>query len=321
MAQTPSHMAFTCLNPECRQKIRINIPAKSGVYSITCPHCGLVKNIKLKGLDVLRQPQEVQNTIDNSQKPPILINQNFFVGTSYKVICPHCNKVEIPIRSEKAGKGVIKCPRCKGTTVLKIKEVETSASGLKLDASIPNVSSDNAAKQPVDLGDDFYINQSYAVTCPHCKEGSLPIYQEAAGQGIAVCPKCKGRISFTARKPTETIIKSELIQRFKGKLILLRRGWLNKDYPLKDGKNIVGRFDEAKVSDIAIKGDSSMSRQSVEIEVDHHDKGYSFKLTVKNSTNPVLHNNKPLATGDSISLNFGDSIVLGKTKFRFDKDA
>lgn len=63
-----------------------------------------------------------------------------------------------------------------------------------------------------------------------------------------------------------------------------------------------------------------MSRQSVEIDVDHHDKGYSFKLTVKNSTNPVLHNNKPLATGDSISLNFGDSIILGKTKFRFDKD-
>lgn len=314
-------MAFTCLNPECQKKIRINIPVKSGVYSITCPHCGIVKNIKLKGLDVLGQSQDVPNATDNSQKQPILINQDFFVGTTYKVICPHCNKVEIPISSEKAGKGVIKCPYCKGTSVLKIKEVETSHSSSSSGFSASNEGNNYAAKQPFDLGDDFYINQSYTVTCPHCKEGSLTISQESPGQGIAVCLKCKGRVSFTARKPTEAIIKSELIQRFRGKLILLRRGWLNKDYPLKDGKNIVGRYDESKVSDIAIKGDSSMSRKSVEIEVDHHDKGYSFKLTVKNAANPVLHNNKQLAIGDSISLNFGDSIVLGKTKFRFDKDA
>lgn len=320
MAQTPSHMAFTCLNPECRKKIRINIPAKSGVYSITCPHCGIVKNIKLRGHDVLGQSQYVPNATDNSQKHPILINQDFFVNTSYKVICPHCNKVEIPIRSEKAGKGVIKCPHCKGTSVLIIKEIETSHSSSSGDTSNSRDVNNNVSKQPIDLGDEFYINQSYTVTCPHCKGGSLTISQESPGQGIALCPKCQGRVSFTARKPTEVIIKSELIQRFRGKLILLRRGWLNKDYQLKDGKNIVGRYDETKVSDIAIKGDSSMSRQSVEIEVDHHDKGYSFKLTVKNSTNPVLHNNKPLATGDSISLNFGDSIVLGKTKFRFDKD-
>ena len=317
MAQSPSHMAFTCLNPECQKKIRINIPAKSGIYSIACPHCGITKNIKLKGFDTFGQLQDAVNSPDNSQKAPLLYNQEFFVGTAYKIICPHCNKVEIPIRSEKSGKGVIKCLHCKGTVVLKIQEADTANS---TDASNATESNDNASKLPIDLGDDFYINQSYTVVCPHCKEESLTISQDTPGQSIAVCSKCKGRVQFTSRKPTETIVKSELIQRFRGKLILLRRGWLNKDYQLKDGKNIVGRYDEFRVSDIAIKGDSSMSRQSVEIEVDHHDKGYSFKLTVKNSANPVLHNNKPLAIGDSISLNFGDSIVLGKTKFRFDKE-
>ena len=320
MAQVPSHLAFSCLNPECQKKIRINIPEKSGVYSITCPHCGITKNIKLKGLDVLGNAQPEENAPDNSQNAPLIFNQDFFVGTSYKVVCPHCNKVEIPIRSDKAGKGVIKCPYCKGTTILKIKEIETKASASTSKPVNSNERSDNAAIPPIDLGDDFYINQSYTVTCPHCKEKDLTISQETAGQGIAVCPKCKGRVQFTARKPTETIIKSELIQRFRGKLILLRRGWLNKDYQLKDGKNIIGRFDESMVSDIAIKGDGSMSRQSIEIFVEHHDKGYSFKLTVKNSKNPVLHNNKALAVGDSISLNFGDSIILGRTKFRFDKD-
>ncbi len=301
MAQSPSHMAFNCLNPECQKKIRINIPANSGVYSIKCPHCGIVKNMKLKGLDILGKPTETANPPDNSSKSPILINQDFFVNVPYKVMCPHCNKAEIPIRSEKTCKGAIKCPHCKGTIVVEIKEK-------------------NASKPPIDLGDDFYINQSYSVICPHCKEENLSISQDTPGQGVIVCSKCKGRVLFTSRKPTEQIVKSELIQRFRGKLILLRRGWLNKDYHLKDGNNIVGRHDESMVSDIAIKGDSSMSRQSVEIEVDHHDKGYSFKLTVKNAANPVLHNNKQLAIGDSISLNFGDTIILGKTKLRFDKD-
>jgi hypothetical protein len=89
---------------------------------------------------------------------------------------------------------------------------------------------------------------------------------------------------------------------------------------LSDGKNVVGRYDESKNSDIAIKNDSAMSRRSIEIDVMHSDKGYAFKLTVLSATNPVLHNNNPLMPGESISLNFGDSIILGKTKFRFDKD-
>lgn len=244
MEQPPSHMAFKCLNPECQKNIRIRIPTKTGVYKIACPHCGTVKNIKLKGLDAFGSQKE--------------------------------------------------------------------------DGVAPG--NGNSARQTIDLGDDFYIKQSYTVKCPHCQEEGIDIYKETPGQGIALCPKCKGCVEFTARKPTETIIKSESIQRFRGRLVLLRRGWINKGYHLKDGSNIVGRYDESKVSDVSIKGDSSMSRQSVEIFVEHHDKGYSFKLTVRNSTNPVLHNNKPLAAGDSISLNFGDSIILGRTKFRFEKD-
>ncbi len=107
---------------------------------------------------------------------------------------------------------------------------------------------------------------------------------------------------------------------FKGKLTLLRKGWVNKNYHLNEGKNVIGRHDESEMSDISIKNDSAMSRRSVEIEVRRTDKGYLFKLTVLKATNPVLHNNSPLMAGESVSLNFGDSIVIGKTKFRFDKD-
>jgi hypothetical protein len=140
------------------------------------------------------------------------------------------------------------------------------------------------------------------------------------GHRTISCPACKGKCGLDVRKKTEPIDLSEHIQTLNGKLILLRKGWLNKDYHLSTGKNVIGRYDESKNSDIAIKNDPTMSRRSIEIDVMLSEKGKSFKLTVLNATNPVLHNNNPLLPGESISLNFGDSIILGKTKFRFDKD-
>ena len=80
------------------------------------------------------------------------------------------------------------------------------------------------------------------------------------------------------------------------------------------------RFDSDQMSDISIKNDSSMSRRSIKIDVVQSPKGFIFKLTVLKATNPVLHNNVALSTGETVSLNFGDNIVLGKTRFRFDKD-
>ena len=83
----------------------------------------------------------------------------------------------------------------------------------------------------------------------------------------------------------------------------------------------MGRYDENEMPDIAVKNDSTVSRRSVRIDVTHESNGFIFKLTVLNATNPVLHNSNPLAKGEAVSLNFGDTIVLGKTKFRFEKDA
>ena len=45
-----------------------------------------------------------------------------------------------------------------------------------------------------------------------------------------------------------------------------------------------------------------------------------FQLNVLRASNPVLINHMPVGPGESISLNFGDSIILGKTQFRFEKD-
>jgi DNA-directed RNA polymerase subunit M/transcription elongation factor TFIIS len=238
MAST-TYMAFKCLNPECGQLIKLQRPSKSGVYNVTCPHCGVTKQLNLKGLDAVTNENQAE---DNSANPAIEIKDDFIVGVKYKLTCPHCHKMEFGFMTEKPGHRTISCPSCKG--------------------------------------------------------------------------KC----GLEVRKKTIRIDLTGPIQALHGKLILLRKGWLNKDYHLSDGKNVVGRYDESKNSDIAIKNDSAMSRRSIEIDVMHSDKGYAFKLTVLSATNPVLHNNNPLMPGESISLNFGDSIILGKTKFRFDKD-
>jgi DNA-directed RNA polymerase subunit M/transcription elongation factor TFIIS len=235
-------MAFNCLNPSCGKMIKLQRPTKSGAYKVTCPHCGVTKLIKLKGLDTISENPQQSQAIDNSNKPIIEIDEDFIVGNTYKIKCPHCNNMEFGFKTEKAGHRAIPCPSCKG--------------------------------------------------------------------------KC----GVDVRDKTQAVSISEQLQLMKGKLILLNKGWFNKDYHLLEGKNIVGRYDEIMNSDIAIKNDPTISRRSIEIEVKRHEKGYFFKLTVLKATNPVLHNNNPLLNGESVSLNFGDTIILGKTKFRFDKD-
>lgn len=243
MAETV-YMKFNCLNPECGKPIQLPRPERSGTYAITCPHCKVKKNLKLKGIDAYNGTQSSQS-----------------------------------------------------------------------------VQTDNSEKEPVELLDDFVVGQEYSFKCPHCNAQEIGFKTDIPGLRAIPCPNCQGKIKFDVRKKTEKIILTDTVQTFKGKLILLRRGWLNKDFKLEKGKYVIGRYDEDEPSDIQIKNDDSISRRSIVIEVKHSEKGYTFKLTVLKATNPVLHNNVPLMAGESVSLNFGDSIIMGKTKFRFDKDS
>lgn len=239
-------LIFKCLNPDCGKMIKLKRPQKSGIYSVTCPHCKTQKKLNLKGLDAF--PTEsgdkaTETNLDNSSKPAIPLKEDFICDELYKFMCPHCGKQELGLKTSKPG------------------------------------------------------------------------HKEFA------CPLCKGKITAEVRQKTHVVdVDGDSIQLTKGKLTLLRKGWLNKDYPLGLGTHIIGRYDPSEMSDISIKNDSSMSRRSIKIEVVQTPKGFAFKLTVLRAKNPVLHNNAPLECGETVSLNFGDSLVLGRTKFRFDKD-
>lgn len=240
-----SVLVFKCLNPDCGKPVKLALPARSGVYPVTCPHCKTQKKLNIKGLDAFQEAETPAEKVpDNSAKPPVTLTEDFIVGEEYRFMCPHCSVQELGLRSQKAG------------------------------------------------------HKDFA------------------------CPRCKGRIGADVRPKTVVLdLDTDTSELVRGRLVLLRRGWLNKNYPLGPGRHVVGRYDENEMPDIAVKNDSTVSRRSVRIDVTHESNGFIFKLTVLNATNPVLHNSNPLAKGEAVSLNFGDTIVLGKTKFRFEKDA
>lgn len=244
---------------------------------------------------------------------------------AFNCLNPDCKKPIKLHRPKKAGIYGVKCPYCGHQAKIKLpgeNQIHPEAQFQKPASESASTSvPDNSSKARIAVDEDFIVGTKYKFNCPHCKKQEIAFNSQKAGHKEFACPLCHGKLTVDVRDKTKVLdLDSETIQFLKGKLVLVKRGWINKDYPLLAGKTTVGRDDAAAPSDISIKGDSSMSRRSIEILVQHSEKGYTFKLTVLNATNPVLHNNKPLMKGESVSLNFGDTILLGKTKFRFEKD-
>lgn len=244
---------------------------------------------------------------------------------AFNCLNPECKKSIKLRRPQKTGIYGVKCPHCGHQAKIKLPGEDQIQPDSQPQKPAPESASttipDNSSKDRITIDEDFIVGTEYKFDCPHCKKQEIAFNSQKAGHKEFACPLCHGKLAVDVRDKTKVLdLDSETIQLLKGKLVLIKRGWLNKDYPLLAGKTVVGRDDETAPSDISIKGDSSMSRRSIEILVQQSEKGYTFKLTVLNATNPVLHNNKPLMKGESISLNFGDTILLGKTKFRFEKD-
>ncbi|MDE6317599.1 MAG: FHA domain-containing protein, partial [Muribaculaceae bacterium] len=180
----------------------------------------------------------------------------------------------------------------------------------------------NSLQPPKETRGDFRKGYEAHISCAFGCGYVHTEYPPQIGKNIFICPRCKGRTTYEARDKTIVISPKEY-QGFRGKLIMVRQLWSNKEFKLYPGSNVVGRYDSDPRgnSDIAITDDPSMSRRSIDIRVEYDDlRGYVFELNVLRATNPVLVNHEPKMPGDSFALNFGDSIILGKTLFRFEKD-
>lgn len=219
---------------------------------------------------------------------------------------PDCGRKIKIAKPSKAGVFAVECPHC--------------GQERKIRWDGPSRPADNSKAPAIELNEEFIVDCAYKVRCPHCGKEEFGFKTDKPGHRVVPCPACKGGIGFEVRGKTAQVADSLSLQRHRGKLTVQRFGIKKKEFRLSDGVNTIGRYDENEPSDISIHNDSTMSRRSVQIEVMMTEKGYRFKMTVLKTTNPVLLNGKPLGKEESVSLNFGDIITMGKTKFRFDKE-
>lgn len=244
-----------------------------------------------------------------------------------------CKPIKVP-RPAASGAYPVTCPHCGIKKVIKIvglDELKARAAAAKQKAAAEQsapapepqqqAAPDNSAAPAKVVKGDFIVDEDCVLTCPHCGFDKIALKPKKAGRKDFPCPVCHGKISLEVREPTHINEVSQVLENVRAKLVLLRRGWLNKDYPLQHGRNVIGRHDHDAMSDISLKGDPAISRRSAEIIVEHGKEGCTFRFKVLKATNPVLHNGIRLDEGNIVYLNFGDTITMGTTRLRFDKDS
>lgn len=90
-----------------------------------------------------------------------------------------------------------------------------------------------------------------------------------------------------------------------------------KRHILTEGTTVIGRNDPETHSDLEFD-DGRMSRRSVSICVERKaEGGFTYKLTVLKSGNPVLVDNKTIPVGKSVMLEKRNTITMGRTVINF----
>ncbi|MBO7609742.1 MAG: FHA domain-containing protein [Muribaculaceae bacterium] len=194
----------------------------------------------------------------------------------------------------------------------------------------------------VPTSDGSYIIHEHAVLgipvrikCGHC--GKMHVLKpSSAGRKTISCVACSSPIIFNVDDPNSSIkVATAKVASEPQVTVALRgrdrqqsmgaisfggfMGINRKAIRLRVGQNTIGRIDDEKPSSISFN-DSFMSRQSVMIDVmpaDDARAGYRFLFKVLNAANPVYVNKQQYAVGDSVYLNYGDTIKLGRTTVRF----
>ena len=160
-------------------------------------------------------------------------------------------------------------------------------------------------------------SKPFICTCNYCKTKTVIVgHQAGSQQPQAVKPQQdENKDADQESLTTHKVRLNRGNAQTSGRLVwggLLRR----KSYILHEGENYIGRNDSEIPSDVTID-DEYVSRRSILIEVTPAAKGYTYKLTVMKCTNPVLINGKEQQVGNSIYLNYGDTILVGNTTLTF----
>lgn len=162
----------------------------------------------------------------------------------------------------------------------------------------------------------------HSIRCPKCQSVQTYTYNAPAASPTPAQPT---PVPQTPPVPPQPVNKTKPVQgnyNLATGCLVQSRGLFRSDtvYPLAGKETIIGRRDPSAPCDVMID-DSTMSRRSVSITAEAKNTGITYKFTVLNATNKVLHNGKPLSVGSSVYLNFGDTLVLGRTTLKFRKSS
>ena len=242
-------------------------------------------------------------------EPFIIIINKIFMSESAKVqlkiVCPFCKDMIFLNKKKEISKKIIECPSCKkqlkvifnvDVTPQTYKVlIDANSSEKKENPTIYKKDKDyNKKNNDTDeYGDDYYENECRQ----HCQKNDFCDDDEYIEKPVKSKKHFRGRAFLTHMRCLGLYIQR---------------------YPLYEGKTIVGRYDLENPSDIAIKGDSMMSRKSIAINIEEEDGVFVVKLKVLRAANPVKVNDIQIKEGHSTYIDDGDIILLGKSKFKFE---
>ena len=168
------------------------------------------------------------------------------------------------------------------------------------------------------------------ITCPSCKTGlkvKFPPQQEpveaktflsgqpTAGNGTTQLGGLDGRTVLGGGTGGSTVLGIPN----QGTSVTARLTYGGKDYPLKEGQNIIGRQGTTSMATVQIEtADRYMSRQHCSIEVSTLPDG-TKKAVLRNyqNKNQTTVDGQPIENDDTIRLTEGNSITMGHTTVTF----
>lgn len=166
------------------------------------------------------------------------------------------------------------------------------------------------------------------IICPHCQTTLQIPNEDGIGLKNTRCPKCKqafpiaeGIKSFASEDTNTNLVNTwHETTKTLGVLVTHSEDGSSKQYPLKVGRNLIGRSTQSsKTAEIQIEDPTkTLSRHHLVIEVIKFDTYFEHRLSlmegVKNKTYLGGH---LLEKDDIIVLNFNDKILCGKCEISF----
>lgn len=149
------------------------------------------------------------------------------------------------------------------------------------------------------------------IKCPKCGQSiRVNIPDNAVGTASVNCPnpQCGALLKFKlSPNPAADVAMPSLYVD-------------GKEFPLKLGRNVVGRHPQSDCTNIVITpSDAYMSRQHASIVVKKEGNEMKCILETLKTINPLLLNGKRVEEGVALALKLGDVMTMGHTKVLLQK--